>query len=92
MPEMPEVQGLVDFLNGRTTGLEITRVTVASFSALKTYDPPVHALQGAAIAGRQRAAASSSTSTRARTRRRCISCSTSPRRAGCGGTTRFPPR
>jgi len=51
MPEMPEVQGLVDFLHGRTTGLEIARVTVASFSALKTYDPPVHALQGAEIRG-----------------------------------------
>ncbi|HWI30023.1 MAG TPA: DNA-formamidopyrimidine glycosylase family protein [Microbacterium sp.] len=51
MPEMPEVQGLVDFLSGRTTGLEITRVTVASFSALKTYEPPVDALQGAAIRG-----------------------------------------
>jgi formamidopyrimidine-DNA glycosylase len=45
MPEMPEVQGLVDFLRGRATGLSITRVTVAAFAALKTYDPPVEALQ-----------------------------------------------
>lgn len=51
MPEMPEVQGLVDFLNGRMTGLEITKVSVTSFSALKTYDPPVSALQGATIRG-----------------------------------------
>ncbi|GAA1667977.1 Fpg/Nei family DNA glycosylase [Microbacterium lacus] len=49
MPEMPEVQGLVDFLRGRTTGLSITRVTVAAFAALKTYDPPVDALVGAEI-------------------------------------------
>lgn len=49
MPEMPEVQGLVDFLRGRTTGLNITRVTVAAFAALKTYDPPVGALVGAEI-------------------------------------------
>ncbi len=49
MPEMPEVQGLVDFLRGRTTGLNITRVTVAAFAALKTYDPPVDALVGAEI-------------------------------------------
>jgi formamidopyrimidine-DNA glycosylase len=49
MPEMPEVQGLVDFLRGRTTGLTITRVTVAAFAALKTYDPPVDALVGAEI-------------------------------------------
>lgn len=49
MPEMPEVQGLVDFLRGRTTGLSITRVTIAAFAALKTYDPPVDALVGAEI-------------------------------------------
>lgn len=51
MPEMPEVQGLVDFLRGRTTSLQITRVTVASIAALKTYDPPVQALEGAEITG-----------------------------------------
>jgi formamidopyrimidine-DNA glycosylase len=54
MPEMPEVQGLVDFLRGRVTGLEFTRVTVANIAALKTYDPPVHALQGAEITGVER--------------------------------------
>ncbi|MCR2763986.1 Fpg/Nei family DNA glycosylase [Microbacterium sp. zg.B48] len=54
MPEMPEVQGLVDFLGGRTTGLTITRVTVAAFAALKTYDPPVDALVGAEITGATR--------------------------------------
>lgn len=54
MPEMPEVQGLVDFLRGRTTGLSITRVTVAAFAALKTYDPPVDALVGAEISAAAR--------------------------------------
>jgi formamidopyrimidine-DNA glycosylase len=54
MPEMPEVQGLVDFLRGRATGLTITRVTVAAFAALKTYDPPVDALVGAEITGAAR--------------------------------------
>jgi len=54
MPEMPEVQGLVDFLRGRVTGLEFTRVTVANIAALKTYDPPVHALQSAEITGVER--------------------------------------
>ena len=49
MPEMPEVQGLVEFLRGRVTGLEMTRVTVANIAALKTYDPPVDALTGARI-------------------------------------------
>ncbi|GAB2842627.1 Fpg/Nei family DNA glycosylase [Microbacterium insulae] len=49
MPEMPEVQGLVEFLRGRVTGLEVTRVAVANIAALKTYDPPVDALTGARI-------------------------------------------
>ena len=54
MPEMPEVQGLVDFLRERLTGVRITRATVANIAALKTYDPPVHALQGATITGVER--------------------------------------
>jgi formamidopyrimidine-DNA glycosylase len=54
MPEMPEVQGLVDFLHGRVKGLTITRVSVANIAALKTYDPPVDALKGAEITGAAR--------------------------------------
>ena len=54
MPEMPEVQGLVDFLDGRVTGLMITRVSVANIAALKTYDPPVDALKGTEITGAAR--------------------------------------
>lgn len=54
MPEMPEVQGLVEFLRERVTGLRITRVTVANIAALKTYDPPVDALKGAEITGAER--------------------------------------
>ncbi|MCR2785153.1 MULTISPECIES: DNA-formamidopyrimidine glycosylase family protein [unclassified Microbacterium] len=49
MPEMPEVQGLVDFLDARAAALHITRATVANIAALKTYDPPVEALKGAQI-------------------------------------------
>ncbi|MFT3798388.1 Fpg/Nei family DNA glycosylase [Microbacterium sp.] len=45
MPEMPEVQGLVDFLGERATGLTVTTVTVANIAALKTYDPPIDALK-----------------------------------------------
>lgn len=54
MPEMPEVQGLVDFLDERLRGLEITRATVANIAALKTYDPPVDALVGKAVTGAHR--------------------------------------
>jgi len=51
MPEMPEVQGLVDHLAGRAPGLDVTTVTVTNIAALKTYDPPVHALHGTRIVG-----------------------------------------
>ena len=54
MPEMPEVQGLVEFLRGRVTGLEITRASVANIAALKTYDPPIDALHGQEITGAAR--------------------------------------
>lgn len=49
MPEMPEVQGLTAFLGERAVGRTITKATVAAIAALKTYDPQVTALQGAAI-------------------------------------------
>lgn len=51
MPEMPEVQGLVDFLDGRLRGRTVTKATVANIAALKTYDPPLPALVGARVAG-----------------------------------------
>lgn len=51
MPELPEVQALVDFLGERTAGLAIARVELASFSVLKTFDPPPQALEGALIDG-----------------------------------------
>lgn len=54
MPEMPEVQGLVEFLRERITGLEITRASVANIAALKTYDPPVDALKGSTVTGAAR--------------------------------------
>jgi formamidopyrimidine-DNA glycosylase len=51
MPEMPEVQGLVEFLRERAVGLSVTKATVANIAALKTYDPPIHALEGTQITG-----------------------------------------
>jgi formamidopyrimidine-DNA glycosylase len=51
MPEMPEVQGLVDFLHARTAGLRIVRASVANIAALKTYDPPIDALLDAEVIG-----------------------------------------
>jgi formamidopyrimidine-DNA glycosylase len=51
---MPEVQGLVDFLAERATGRTVTRVSVAAIAALKTFDPPVTALQDARVTGAAR--------------------------------------
>lgn len=47
MPELPEVESLARFLDGRTTGREITRLELASVSALKTVAPPLEGLLGA---------------------------------------------
>jgi formamidopyrimidine-DNA glycosylase len=54
MPEMPEVQGLVDFIRERLTGVRIDRATVANIAALKTYDPPIDSLHGQQITGATR--------------------------------------
>ncbi|WP_068400995.1 Fpg/Nei family DNA glycosylase [Kribbia dieselivorans] len=49
MPELPEVQALVDFLSDRCVGEHVARVELASIAVLKTFDPPVDALAGAPI-------------------------------------------
>ncbi|PTT16002.1 endonuclease VIII [Microbacterium sp. HMWF026] len=54
MPEMPEVEGLVEFLRGRVTGLRIDKATVSAINALKTYDPPLTALVGTTVVGVER--------------------------------------
>ena len=49
MPELPEVEALALDLKGRLDGRAITAIHLAAFSALKTYDPPVTALQGTLV-------------------------------------------
>jgi formamidopyrimidine-DNA glycosylase len=49
VPELPEVQALVDFLRERTQGLAIVGVELGSVSVLKTYDPPPTSLHGLPI-------------------------------------------
>jgi formamidopyrimidine-DNA glycosylase len=49
MPELPEVEALVQDLRRRLADRAIVRVDVAAFSALKTFDPPLSALQGAFV-------------------------------------------
>jgi formamidopyrimidine-DNA glycosylase len=51
MPELPEVQALVDFLRERTDGLVVTGVELGSFHVLKTFTPPPDALVGAPVDG-----------------------------------------
>ena len=51
MPELPEVEALAGFLAERAVGRVVARVDVAAISVLKTYDPPVTALQGLEITG-----------------------------------------
>jgi formamidopyrimidine-DNA glycosylase len=54
MPELPEVDALARFLAERTTGVSIVRAELATFAALKTFDPPLDALIGRAFEGWQR--------------------------------------
>ncbi|HEY0949879.1 Fpg/Nei family DNA glycosylase [Nocardioides sp.] len=49
MPELPEVEALALDLRGRLDGHAITKVHVAAFSALKTFDPPLSALEGTLV-------------------------------------------
>jgi formamidopyrimidine-DNA glycosylase len=49
VPELPEVQALVTDLGRLLTGRVIERLDLASFSALKTFDPPATALNGCEI-------------------------------------------
>ena len=51
MPELPEVQALVDFLDGRLDGLAVIGLELGSFAVLKTYDPPLADLADATLVG-----------------------------------------
>ena len=49
MPELPEVEALARFLTDRVGGTKIERVQLATFSALKTFDPPLDAVVGRTV-------------------------------------------
>ena len=54
MPELPEVEALTAGLARRMAGRRIERCRLASFSALKTVDPPLEELVGRTVAGVER--------------------------------------
>lgn len=49
MPELPEVEALRAFLTDQLVGHEIVRVLPVAVSVLKTYDPPLTALEGRTV-------------------------------------------
>jgi formamidopyrimidine-DNA glycosylase len=51
VPELPEVEALALDLAGRLDGHAIKTVHIAAFSALKTFDPPLRALEGGLVEG-----------------------------------------
>ena len=56
MPELPELDVLVENLRAQLAGMRVRAVRVVSVAALKTFDPPVDALAGRTIAGAGRRA------------------------------------
>jgi formamidopyrimidine-DNA glycosylase len=51
VPELPEVEALIDFLNDRAVGHAVARIDVASFAVVKTFDPPIGSLAGLTLTG-----------------------------------------
>src|SRR4051794_14779705 len=54
MPELPEVEITARRLDAALRGAVIESTLAPGINALKTFDPPLHALDGAAIAGVRR--------------------------------------
>jgi formamidopyrimidine-DNA glycosylase len=49
VPELPEVEALALDLGARLDGHAIAKIHIAAFSALKTFDPPLSALEGTMV-------------------------------------------
>ncbi|OKJ94549.1 DNA lyase [Streptomyces sp. CB03234] len=54
MPELPEVEALREFLDENLVGKEIARALPVAVSVLKTYDPPLSALDGTTVTAVER--------------------------------------
>ena len=51
MPELPEIEALAAFLRENAVGRTVVRSDVAAFSVIKTFDPPLTALNGLMVTG-----------------------------------------
>ena len=54
MPELPEVEISARLIGAALTGAEIESALAPGINAVKTFDPPLHALAGARIEGIRR--------------------------------------
>ena len=54
MPELPDITVYIEALERRIMGAGLERVRVSGISLLKTYDPPISAVEGATVQGLQR--------------------------------------
>src|SRR5919107_419229 len=54
MPELPEVEVMARVLSAALRGSQVESTLAPGVNALKTFDPPLHALDGATIAGIRR--------------------------------------
>jgi formamidopyrimidine-DNA glycosylase len=54
VPELPEIEALVDHLRRHAVGSTVGRVDVGALSVLKTFDPPTSALHGQSVTGAHR--------------------------------------
>ncbi|MFJ2949686.1 Fpg/Nei family DNA glycosylase [Streptomyces sp. NPDC087226] len=54
MPELPEVEALRGFLSEQVVGLEVVRVLPVAVSVLKTFEPPLSAVEGRVVVGVRR--------------------------------------
>jgi len=54
VPELPEIEALAAFLRENAVGRDVTRTDIAAFSAVKTFDPPLHVLNGLTVTGANR--------------------------------------
>ena len=54
MPELPDVEDYLAALRPRVLGERLERVRITGFSLLKTYDPPITAIEGEEVTGLRR--------------------------------------